>query len=122
MSYQNWVTIQVLMALVPLSTSVAYFMCTPKSISLALRVGTSAHGLFIAVIHLGVAGMGMAKVYGEEYGLPFGVLCAIAGGLIAFSFWRFRGPKAIHLLQAINILWLLGLIFVGGMAVTGRWL
>ena len=110
------------LAALPLATSVAYFVASPRSISLARRAAASAHGLFIALIHLGVVGMVLVNAYDYKYSPPLGVLCAVAAGMIAYSFWAFRGHKAIHLLQGINIIWLLGLMSLGGMAVTGRWL
>jgi 4-hydroxybenzoate polyprenyltransferase len=111
----------VLVAL-PLMTSVVYFRASPPATPLPRRVAASAHGFFIALLHLGALYIAAAQLHGDQYGTPFFVLCLVAAALIGYSFWAFGGKKQVHWLQAINISWLFGLLFLGGMAVTGRWL
>jgi len=89
---------------------------------MAKRVGASSHGLYIALLHLGAGYIGFARLHGDQNGTPFFVLCLVAAVLVGYSFWAFRGNKHVHWLQAVNILWLFGLLFVGSMMVTGRWL
>jgi hypothetical protein len=121
-TYQSAMVFWALLAAIPLMTSVAYFRASPVATPLAQRVGASVHGLFIALLHLGAVYIAAAQLHGDQYGTPFFVLCLVAVALVGYSFWAFRGKKQVHWLQAINILWLFGLLFLGGMAVTGRWL
>jgi len=110
------------LAALPLMTSVVYFRSGPKVTPLMQRVGASAHGLVIALLHLGAVYIAAARLHGDKYGTPFFVLCLVAAALVGYSFWAFRGNRHVHWLQVINILWLFGLLSLGGMAVTGRWL
>jgi hypothetical protein len=121
-TYQSAVVFWAVLAALPLMTSVVYFRASPAVTPLAQRVGASAHGLFIALLHLGAVYIAAAQLHGDQYGTPFFVLCLVAAALVGYSFWAFRGNKQVHWLQAINILWLLGLLLLGGMAATGRWL
>ena len=120
-TYQSGMVFWAVLAVLPLMTSVVYFHASPVT-PLAKRVGASAHGLFIALLHLGTVYIAAAQLHGDQYRTPFFVLCLVAAALVGYSFWAFRGNKKIHWLQAINVLWLFGLLFLGGMAVTGRWL
>ena len=113
---------RVVLAALPLMTSVIYFRVSPAEAPLANRIGSSAHGLFIALLHLGALYIAAEQLHGDRFGIPFVVLCFIGVVLIGYSFWSFRGNKHVHWLQVINVLWLFGLLFLGGMAVTGRWL
>lgn len=42
--------------------------------------------------------------------------------LIASSFWSFRGPRALHWLQLLNVPATLWLALIDGMLVSGKWL
>jgi hypothetical protein len=42
--------------------------------------------------------------------------------LIASSFWAFRGPKALHWLQLLNVPATLWLALIGSMLASGKWL
>ncbi|WP_161796273.1 MULTISPECIES: hypothetical protein [Pseudomonas] len=42
--------------------------------------------------------------------------------LIASSFWSFRGPRALHWLQLLNVPATLWLALIGSMLVSGKWL
>ena len=121
-TFQNSVVFWAALVILPLLTSVVYFRASPASTSLPQRVATSAHGLCIALLHLTAVFIAAAQLHGDQNGKPFFILCLTAAALIAYSFWAYRGNKGVHWLQAINISWLLGLFFFGGMAVTGRWL
>ena len=120
-TFERAVAFWAVLAALPLMTSVVYFRASPAITPLVQRIGASAHGLFIAFLHLGALYIAAAQRHGDQYGMPFLVMCMVAAGLVAYSFWAFRGNRQIHWLQAINIAWLLGLLFIGGMAVTGRW-
>lgn len=121
-TYQSATAFWASLAALPLATSVVYFLASPRATPVVKRIAVSAHGLFIALLHLGAVYIAAAQPQGDRYGPPLAVLCAVAAGLVGYSFWAFRGNKEVHWLQALNIVWLLGLLFLGGMAVTGRWL
>ncbi len=109
-------------SLLPLLTSVAYFRSSPTGEPVAQRLAVSAHGVAISALCIGAVAIGAFGSPRQEYGNLFGLLCWVPVALIGYSFWRFRGNKQVHLLQAINLLWLLAAVFLGGMAVSGVWL
>lgn len=121
-TFERAVAFWAVLAALPLMTTIVYFRASPALTPLVQRIGASAHGLFIALAHLGAVYIAAAQLHGDQYGTPLLVMCLVAAGLVAYSFWAFRGNKQIHWLQAINIIWLFGLLSLGGMAVTGRWL
>lgn len=121
-TYQSATVFWASLAVLPLVTSVIYYLATPKAAPVAKRVAVSAHGLVIALLHVTAVYVAASQMHEDKYGLPFAGLCAVAAGLVVYSFRAFRGSKQIHWLQALNIIWLFGLFFLGGMAVTGRWL
>jgi len=106
-------------SLVPIYTSIVYFLSSPRSESFAKRLAVSAHGIVISVLFI-VAVIAAAfgfpqKVYRELFDL----LCWMPIILIGYSFSCFEGGKEIHLLQAINILWLLAAAIFARVAVIG---
>ena len=109
------------LALPPVIASVAYFRTSPSTEPLAQRLAVSAHGIAISVLCLSallIGGFGHSQ---QEFGVFFRSFCWVPVFLIAYSFWRFRGKKSIHLLQVINLIWLFFAVVLGGMAVTGVW-
>jgi len=102
--------------------SVAYFWASPKSQSLSSRVLASAHGVAIAGLYVGAMSIFYANAAKPKYAVPFLVLLAFPAVLMLLSFFLYRGPKHVHLLQILNLLCLGWVAFIGGMAVTGDWL
>lgn len=121
-TYQSAILFWAALAALPLMTSVVYFHASPIVTPLVQRIATSAHGIVIALLHLGAVYISATQLHGDQYGTPFFLLCLVAATLVGYSFWAFQGNRQVHWLQAINILWLFGLLSLGGMAVTGRWL
>jgi hypothetical protein len=121
-TFERAVAFWAVLAALPFITSVVYFRASRAVTPVARRIGVSAHGLVIAVLHLGAVYIAAAQLHGDQYRTLLLILCLVATGLIGYSFWAFRGNKQVHWLQVINVVWLLGLLFLGGMAVTGRWL
>jgi len=121
-THQSAILFWAVLAALPLMTSVIYFLASPIVTPLAQRVATSAHGVVIALLHLGTVYIAAEQLHGDQYGMPFFFLCLVAAALVGYSFLAFQGNRQVHWLQAINILWLFGLLSLGGMAITGRWL
>ena len=109
-------------ASVPLVTSLVYFRASPSSQSLANRIAVSLHGVTISALCIVAILVGMLGTPRPAFAEPFHLMLLVPVILTLYSFWRFRGNKAIHLLQSINMLWLAFAFFFGSMAVTGVWL
>ena len=109
-------------ASVPLITSLVYFRASPSSQSLAHRIAVSLHGATISVLCIVAVLIGMVGSPRQELGETFRFLLFVPILLVIYSVWRFQGKRAIHLLQSINLFWLALAFFFGGMAVTGVWL
>ena len=107
---------------VPLLTSLAYFRASPVTDSLAQRISVSLHGVTVSALCIAAVLVGMVGTPRPSLAEPFHLLLLVPVVLALYSFWRFRGNKAIHLLQSINLLWLALASFFGSMAVTGVWL
>ncbi len=120
MGFVFWM-IMAALAGVPLWTSWVYFRESPPDAPLA-RIAVSLHGAYIAVLHLAAVAIGAFRWERPEYGGPFLLLSLAAITLIAYSLFAFQGEKYIHLLQFVNVFWVLLLLFIGGMIVTGQWL
>jgi hypothetical protein len=109
-------------ALPPLLVSIAYFWASPHSLSFSQRVAVSVHGAAIALLFIGAlltTSYGHAK---QEYGQLYGVLLLVPVVFILYSVWRFTGRKWLHILQVVNLIWLVLAFFIGGMAVTDLWM
>jgi hypothetical protein len=101
--------------------SIAYFQ-TDQKLPVSRRILGSAHGAVGAAVFLGaivVHWMGAAR---RAFDVPYLVLIAFSAALIVASFFLFRGPRAMHLLQLVNVPCLAWTLVVGEMAVTGEWL
>lgn len=109
-------------ASVPLVTSLVYFRTSPPTDSLIQRIAVSLHGVTVFVLCVGAVLIGMIGFPRQELGATFQLLLFVPLGLVAYSIRHFHGKRAIHLLQAINLLWLAFASFLGRMAVTGVWL
>ena len=106
-------------ASVPLVTSLVYFRTSPPTDSLIQRIAVSLHGVTVFVLCVGAVLVGMIGSPRQELGAIFQLLLFVPLGLVAYSIRHFHGKRAIHLLQAINLLWLAFASFLGRMAVTG---
>ena len=109
-------------ASVPLVTSLVYFRTSPPTDSLIQRIAVSLHGVTVFVLCVGAVLIGMIGFPRQELGATFQLLLFVPLGLVVYSIRHFHGKRAIHLLQAINLLWLAFASFLGRMAVTGVWL
>ena len=109
-------------ASVPLVTSLVYFRTSPPTDSLIQRIAVSLHGVTVFVLCVGAVLVGMIGSPRQELGAIFQLLLFVPLGLVAYSIRHLHGKRAIHLLQAINLLWLAFASFLGRMAVTGVWL
>jgi hypothetical protein len=109
-------------ASVPLISSFVYFRASPSTEQLAQRIAVSLHGAAISLLCVGAVLVGMHGAPRPELGEIFRFILLLPIALVVYSLWRFRGKRAIHLLQSINLLWLALAFFFGGMAVTGVWL
>ena len=109
-------------ASVPLITSFVYFRASPATEALAQRIAVSLHGAAVSVLCVGAVLIGMLGSPRPELGETFRFLLLVPIALVIYSLWCFRGKRAIHLLQGINLLWLALAFVFGGMAVTGVWL
>lgn len=111
-----------LASLVPLITSLAYFRASPVTESVLQRIAVSLHGVAVSALCVAAVLVGMVGAPSRSLAEIFHLLMLVPVVLALYSFWRFRGHIAIHLLQSINLLWLaLGLLF-GSMAISGVWL
>jgi hypothetical protein len=122
MGFKVWMIINAALAGVPLWTSFVYFRASPAATPLVHRIAVSLHGAYIAVLHLAAVAIGALRWERPEYGGPFLLLSLAATIPIAYSLFAFRGDTYIHLLQCVNLFWVLALLFIGGMMVTGQWL
>lgn len=109
-------------ALPPLMVSIAYLYASPPSVPPAQRVAVSVHGAAIALLFLGAMLFGAFGGPKQEYGEIYSLLLLLPIESIVYSLMRFTGKKWIHILQAINLIWLIMTFFVGGMAVTNAWI
>ena len=98
--------------------SVIYFKTSPRGEPVARRLLASAHGVAIAVLYVGAISIWLSGNSQREFGTPFFLLLLVPLASIIASFFIFRGPKLIHLLQLLNLLLLVWTGVVGGIAVT----
>lgn len=122
LTFKTAILFWLLVALVPLVTSIAYFRASPATEPVAQRVAVSLHGAAVSILCIGVILIGIFGSPRPEFGEPFRLLLGAAVALIAYSLWRFHGKRAVHFLQSINLLWLAFAYFLGSMAITGIWL
>lgn len=113
---------EMLCILVLLATSYWYFKTAPAGTPAALRLIASAHGassLLLLLLALAIAFSDWHREAGVQL---FTWLQLLPFILVALSFWLFRGPKALHWLQLLNVPASLWIAFIGGMLVSGKWL
>lgn len=106
---------------VPLLTSLAYFRASPVTESLVQRISVSLHGAAVSALCIAAVLVGMVGTPSPAFAEPFHLLLFVPVVLVLYSFWRFRGNRATHLVQSINLLWLALAFVFGSMAVTGVW-
>lgn len=102
--------------------SYAYFLTSPETEPLKERLLVSAHGAVAALILIVAIVIGFSGEHSRSFGLPYKLAFSLPTASIIYSFFRFRGNKAIHLLQLINVPALLISLLMGSMAITGTWI
>jgi hypothetical protein len=118
LAWAQWYLAPILALLV----SAVYFATSPKLQPLSVRLLASSAGLFISTIYCVAGVIALLRLSRSGFGAPFAVAVTLGLGLIGLSFWLYRGKKLVHLLQLINLACLAWTGFIGGMAITGRWL
>lgn len=105
-----------------LGVSLAYFFTSPRAQPLKHRLLASCAGILIAVIYCAAFAIVRFRLFSPRLGAPFLLLLILPLAAMAFSFRYYRGRRSIQLLQVVNAAALIWTAFIGGMAVTGRWL
>lgn len=113
---------EVLCVLILLSTSYWYFKTAPAGTPMALRLISSAHGACALLLFSLALVIGFGGWHRKVNGQLFAWLQLLPLALIASSFWSFRGPRALHWLQLLNVPATLWLALIGSMLVSGKWL
>lgn len=96
-----------LFAFLPLVASIAYFCYAPRHQALLQRLATSAHGASVCALW---AAWILLISYDTNAQVPwglFGLLCFIPLALMCYALWKYAGPAWLHLLQVLNVIWLL---------------
>jgi hypothetical protein len=107
-------------AVLAASVSAVYYRASPRSQPLRLRLLASAHGVAIGLLYA-LAWCAIFLGFSNPWFLlPFAVSLLVPAFLIGASFFLYKGPKAVHLLQALNVACLLWTGFTGSMLVTGQ--
>lgn len=102
--------------------SYAYFLTAPETQPLKVRLLLSAHGAIAALILLVAMAIGFSGAHSRAYGMPYMLAFLLPAASVIYSFVKFGGNKAIHLLQLINLPAMVFAILMGSMAITGAWL
>jgi hypothetical protein len=105
-----------------LTISLVYFWSSPSTETMSRRLLSSAHGASVAVLYMAAMAVFWAHKASPKFGTPFLFLLLIPVILVFASFFLYRGPKSVHLLQVLNLACLAWTFFIGSMAVTGNWL
>jgi hypothetical protein len=108
--------------LTSLAISLIYFVACSRTLSLTRRLLASSHGVSIALLYFGALEVFWHDKADPSYTDPFLLLAIIPVVLIFVSFYAYRGPVWVPYLQILNLLSLLWTLFIGQMAVSGRWL
>ena len=110
-------------ALIMVAISGAYFSLSRGRQNLLTRTLLSAHGLVAAILYFGALVLWeTTRAYRPWAAWPYLLLHIIPLASIIYAFFRFSGPKLLHLSQIANVLCMAYTVFIGGMAVTGDWL
>ena len=102
-----------------LAVSAAYFYASPKTQPLLERSLASSAGLVGALLFTGSGIVAAFLSPGPHLRQPMLAVSILPVALMAFSFWRFAGPRRVHLLLlplATAMLWALVISYtvVGG--------
>jgi hypothetical protein len=108
--------------LIAVAVSVLYYIRSERDAPTLRRIVTSAHGVAIAAIYVAAMSVAMARRFDPQLGVPFSYSLLLPVALIMISAFFYRGRNSIHWLQIPNVACLVWTAFVGGMAVTGKWL
>ena len=103
------------------AVSAAYFSADREP-RVSRRIIASAHGAVAAAIYFGAVAIHWAGKSRVAFDLPYLALMLIPVALIIASFFKFRGPRIVHVLQFLNVPALVWSLFIGEMAITGEWL
>lgn len=110
-------------ALVMCAVSGAYYACDIGEPRRSVRLMVSAHGALGAMLYSGaLLCWYLSPTYRPWATLPFLLAFVLPLSSMVFSFFRFRGPKVLHLAQLLNLSALAYALFIGAMAVSGDWL
>jgi hypothetical protein len=113
----------VLPPLLMIGISAAYFGMQRTGAMWPTRVFVSLHGLSATILYFSaMAAWAIVPTYRPWALVPFAVMYLIPLASIVYSFFRFDGPRTLHLLQVINIGCMLLSLLIGAMAITGQWL
>ena len=100
-----------------------YYACDIGESKRSVRLMVSAHGALGTLLYSGaLLWWYLSPTYRPWATLPFLLAFVMPLSSIIFSFFKFRGPKILHLLQLLNLNALIYALFIGGMAVSGDWL
>jgi hypothetical protein len=102
--------------------SVAYFLTSPHTQPLIMRVLSSAHGIVIALVYWSPFILSGFLRPSETMGRAFLSLLCIPFALMLTSFFTHKGKKAMRALQVVNLAGLLWTSFIDGMATSSLWL
>jgi len=109
--------------LVMCAVSGAYYAFDIAEPKRRVRLMVSAHGVLGALLYLGALFCWfLSPIYRPWATLPFFLTFVLPLSSIVYAFFRFRGPKVLHLVQLLNLSALAYALFIGGMAVSGDWL
>jgi len=102
--------------------SVGYFRGSPKSQPAPTRVLLSAHGAVILIFYLvGWAVFLSGRSNAREVAPTEWVFFTLMAVLIAFSLWKYEGPKGYHWLQLVNLISILWTSIFMAMALADDW-
>jgi len=109
--------------LVMCAVSGAYYVFDIAEPKRSVRLMVSAHGVLGALLYsIAILCAYQSPTYRPGATLPFLLAFLLPLSSIVFSFFRFRGPKALHFAQLLNLSALAYTLFFGAMAVSGDWL
>ena len=110
-------------ALVMCAVSGVYYVCDADEPQRSVRLMVSSHGVLGTLLYsCALLWWSVSPTYRLWASLPFVLTFVLPLSSILFSFFKFRGPKVVHLVQLLNLSALAYALFIGGMAVSGGWL
>lgn len=86
------------------------------------RLTISAHGVLLALIFLVALAVAFSGAARPSFAVPFWTIFVLPALSSVLALLRFRGNRAMHLLQVPLLAAAAWICFVGTMAVRGEWL